>query len=109
MIFKTSTLAVQSICRDARALPAGGATEMEVARQLGDWGAKKTGLDQYAVAEFARALEVVPRTIADNSGASLALTLATTFQLRTLPDPRYRTAQRQAHAPGRNFRQHTQP
>ncbi len=58
------------ICRDPRTLPAGGATEVEVARQLSAFGAKMTGLEQYAVAQFAEALEVVPRTIAENSGGS---------------------------------------
>ena len=56
------------ICRDPRTLPAGGATEVEVARQLSAFGSKMTGLEQYAVAQFAEALEVVPRTIAENSG-----------------------------------------
>ena len=41
---------------------------MEVARQLTAFGAKMTGLEQYAIAKFAEALEVVPRTIAENSG-----------------------------------------
>ncbi len=50
-------------------MPAGGALEVEVARQLRAYGAKETGLDQYAIAQFADALEVVPRTIAENSGA----------------------------------------
>ncbi len=50
-------------------VPAGGALEIEVARQLREFGAKETGLDQYAIAQFADALEVVPRTIAENSGA----------------------------------------
>jgi len=59
------------ICRDPRTLPAGGATEVEVARQLSVFGAKMTGLEQYAVAQFAEALEVVPRTIAENSGVRL--------------------------------------
>lgn len=59
---------MQSVCRDSRALPAGGATEIEVARQLTAFGAKMTGLEQYAIAKFAEALEVVPRTIAENSG-----------------------------------------
>jgi chaperonin GroEL (HSP60 family) len=59
---------MQSLCRDARAVPAGGALEIEVARQLRKFGSKETGLDQYAIAKFAEALEVVPRTIAENSG-----------------------------------------
>jgi chaperonin GroEL (HSP60 family) len=66
-------LAAQSLCRDARAVPAGGALEIEVARQLREFGSKETGLDQYAIAKFADALEVVPRTIAENSGGALLL------------------------------------
>lgn len=54
--------------RDARAVPAGGATEIEIAHQLQQWGRKETGLDQYAIVRYAEALEVVPRTIAENSG-----------------------------------------
>jgi hypothetical protein len=57
------------ICRDPRTLPAGGATEVEIARQLSAFGSKMTGLEQYAVAAFAEAMEVVPKTIAENSGA----------------------------------------
>ncbi|KAL4533209.1 hypothetical protein Ndes2526A_g08653 [Nannochloris sp. 'desiccata'] len=60
--------AYKALCRDARMLPAGGATEIEVARQLAAFGRKETGLDQYAIAQFAESLEVVPRTIAENSG-----------------------------------------
>ena len=60
--------AYKALCKDPRMLPAGGATEIEVARQLAAWGRKETGLDQYAIAQFAEALEVVPRTIAENSG-----------------------------------------
>ena len=61
--------ATQLICRDPRTLPAGGATEVEIARQLSAFGEKMTGLEQYAVAAFAEAMEVVPKTIAENSGA----------------------------------------
>lgn len=58
----------QALCRDARAVSAGGALEMEVARQLREFGGKQSGLEQYAIAKFADSLEVVPRTIAENSG-----------------------------------------
>ena len=51
-------------------MPAGGALEIEVARQLREFGSRETGLDQYAIAKFADALEVVPRTIAENSGGA---------------------------------------
>eukprot|EP00887_Chlorella_sp_A99_P001971 scaffold18.g1971.t1 len=60
--------AYKAMCRDARTVAAGGASEIEVARQLQAFGRKETGLDQYAIVKFAEALEVVPRTIAENSG-----------------------------------------
>jgi hypothetical protein len=51
----------QALCKDARMLAGGGAAEIEVARRLAEYGRKQTGLDQYAIAKFAEALEVVPR------------------------------------------------
>ena len=36
----------------------GGGVELEVAKQLSEFGKKETGLDQYAIAKFAEALEV---------------------------------------------------
>lgn len=46
------------LCKDPRVLPAGGAAEMEIARQLSELARKETGLEQYAIAKFAEALEV---------------------------------------------------
>jgi len=60
--------AYKALCRDARMVAAGGASEIEVARRVSDFGKKQTGLDQYAIAKFAESLEVVPRTISENSG-----------------------------------------
>eukprot|EP00878_Enallax_costatus_P017495 GHUV01018377.1.p1 GENE.GHUV01018377.1~~GHUV01018377.1.p1 ORF type:complete len:246 (+),score=70.28 GHUV01018377.1:603-1340(+) len=68
--------AYKALCRDARCVPAGGAAEIEMARQVADFGKKQTGLDQYAIARFAEALEVVPRTIAENSGLQASEVLA---------------------------------
>lgn len=58
----------RTICKDSRTLPGGGATEAEVGRVLAEYGRKQTGLDQYAVAKFSEALEVVPRMLAETSG-----------------------------------------
>lgn len=56
------------ICKDSRLLPGGGATEIELGRILSDFGRKQTGLDQYAIAKYAEALEIVPRMLAETSG-----------------------------------------
>jgi len=66
----------KALTKDARTLPAGGATEIELAHRLADFGRKQTGLEQYAIAKFAQALEVVPRTLAENAGLNATDTLS---------------------------------
>ena len=56
--FSRWTISVQILCKDPRTVAAGGAAELEVAKQLTQFGKKETGLDQYAIAKFAEALEV---------------------------------------------------
>lgn len=51
---------VQVLCKDPRTLAAGGGVDMEIARQLGELARNETGLEQYAIAKFAEALEVQP-------------------------------------------------
>jgi T-complex protein 1 subunit theta len=53
------------------------------AGQVADFGKKQTGLDQYAIARFAEALEVVPRTIAENSGLPASEVLARLYAAHT--------------------------
>lgn len=56
------------LCKDGRMLPGAGACEMELAHQLNKLVETAPGLEQYAIAKFSEALEVVPRTLAENSG-----------------------------------------
>lgn len=58
----------QSITRDGRFVPGGGATEAELAVQLTKYADTLPGLEQYAVRKFANALESFPKALADNSG-----------------------------------------
>jgi hypothetical protein len=39
----------KALGKDSRALPAGGATEIELARRIAEYGHKQTGLEQYAI------------------------------------------------------------
>merc|ERR1712190_671073 len=59
---------MRCVVRDPGFVPGAGATEIELAHQLQQFGATVPGLDQYAVLKFAEALEVVPRVIAENAG-----------------------------------------
>jgi len=59
---------VKSMTKDARFVPGAGATELLLADALATFGEAQPGLDQYAINKFGLALEVVPRTLAENAG-----------------------------------------
>ncbi len=46
----------------------GGATEMELSKRLKEHAVKISGKEQLVMNMFAKALEIIPRTIADNAG-----------------------------------------
>jgi thermosome len=46
----------------------GGATEMELAKRLREYAPSVGGKEQLAIEAFANALEVIPRTLAENAG-----------------------------------------
>lgn len=54
---------MQILGKDPRTVAGGGGVELEVAKQLSEFGKKETGLDQYAIAKFAEALEARPPLI----------------------------------------------
>lgn len=49
-------------------IPGGAAPEMEIAYQLSKWAVTLSGMESYAVRDFAEALEVIPYTLAENAG-----------------------------------------
>ncbi len=53
---------------DGKAVPGGGAPEIEVALQLRDYAPSVGGREQLAIEAFAQAMEVIPRTLAENAG-----------------------------------------
>lgn len=59
---------IKSLTRDPRLVPGAGASEIELARRVGEYGEKTPGLNQHSIRKFAEALEVVPRTLAENAG-----------------------------------------
>jgi thermosome len=59
---------VRTTLLDGQVLPGGGAPEAELALQLRDFADSVGGREQLAVEAFADALEVVPRTLAENAG-----------------------------------------
>ncbi len=59
---------VRVTLEDGKVLPGGGAPEVELALQLRDFADSVGGREQLAVEAFADALEVIPRTLAENAG-----------------------------------------
>lgn len=59
---------VKGIIKDPRLVAGAGATELELAKRVAEFGEKTPGLAQHAIKRFADALEVVPRTLAENAG-----------------------------------------
>jgi T-complex protein 1 subunit theta len=58
----------KALTRDGRLLPGAGAVEIELAKQLSSISETYPGLEQYAIKKFAEAFEVIPKTLAENSG-----------------------------------------
>ncbi|GAA5896296.1 chaperonin-containing T-complex subunit CCT8 [Sporobolomyces salmoneus] len=59
---------VKGLIKDSRLIAGAGATELELAKRVAEYGEKTPGLAQHAIKRFADALEVVPRTLAENAG-----------------------------------------
>jgi len=49
-------------------LPGGGAIEMELAKRLREYAPSVGGKEQLAIEAFANALEIIPKTLAENAG-----------------------------------------
>ncbi|BAW31365.1 MAG TPA: thermosome subunit alpha [Methanothermobacter sp.] len=59
---------VSATVEDEMVVAGGGAPEVEIAKKLKDYSESISGREQLAVAAFAEALEVVPKTLAENAG-----------------------------------------
>lgn len=59
---------VKDTLEDSRILPGGGATMIEVSKGLKAFANRVGGREQLAVLEFANAMEVIPKTLAENAG-----------------------------------------
>ncbi|KAL3815701.1 hypothetical protein ACHAXA_004881 [Cyclostephanos tholiformis] len=68
--------AAKTACKDGKLVPGAGATEMEMALKIRAFADTCPGLDQYAIRAFGKALEVVPRTLAENAGLDQGVVLA---------------------------------
>jgi chaperonin GroEL (HSP60 family) len=61
-------MVVKDVIEDGRMVAGGGAPEIEISLQLRKYATAQGGRRQLAIEEFASAFEVIPRTLAENSG-----------------------------------------
>ncbi|VUT26369.1 MAG: Thermosome subunit alpha [Candidatus Methanolliviera sp. GoM_oil] len=59
---------VGTVLEDGKFLPGGGAPETELSLRLREYASTVGGREQLAIESFAKALEVTPRTLAENAG-----------------------------------------
>ena len=56
------------LTKEEEILPGGGATQIHLARKLREYATTQSGREQMAIEGYAAALEIVPRTLAENAG-----------------------------------------
>ncbi len=61
-------MVVSVVIRSKKVVPGGGAPETELSLRLRDFAASEGGRAQLSIEAFASALEIIPRTLAENAG-----------------------------------------
>ena len=56
------------VIEDGRVVAGGGSPEVELSLRIREYAAQLTGREQLAVTKFAEAIEIIPKTLAENSG-----------------------------------------
>ncbi|MEA1994479.1 MAG: thermosome subunit alpha [Euryarchaeota archaeon] len=59
---------VATIIKDGRIVAGGGAAEIELGKRLSEYADSVGGREQLAIKAFAEAMDIVPRTLAENAG-----------------------------------------
>ncbi|MEM3695219.1 MAG: thermosome subunit beta [Candidatus Bathyarchaeia archaeon] len=59
---------VSDVIENNKIVAGGGAVEVEIAKELRDYATKVGGREQLAIEAFADAIEIIPKTLAENAG-----------------------------------------
>ncbi|XP_029648321.1 T-complex protein 1 subunit theta [Octopus sinensis] len=59
----------KAMTKDSRLVAGAGAVEIELAKRITTFGESIPGLEQYAIKKYAQSLEVLPQSLAENTGA----------------------------------------
>ena len=66
---------VAATIEEGKVLIGGGACEIDLVKQLREYGESVSGREQLAILKYAEALEVIPRTLIQNCGADVVRTI----------------------------------
>lgn len=77
---------VRNVVFDPRMLPGGGATELAIAHAIARSVKDVEGIKKWPYAAIGNALEVIPRTLAQNCGANVIRLLTELRTKHSLPD-----------------------
>ncbi len=59
---------VRQVVHDKKVVPGGGAPEIRISQKLNDFAMGHSSKVQLAIEKFAKAMEIIPRTLAENAG-----------------------------------------
>jgi T-complex protein 1 subunit theta len=71
---------VKILLKDGRLVPGAGASEIELAKRVAEYGEKTPGLSQHAIRRWAEAMEVVPMILAENAGLNAENTVSAMYK-----------------------------
>jgi chaperonin GroEL (HSP60 family) len=80
---------ISDVTENNKIVAGGGAIEIEIAKELRNYSTKIGGRQQLAVAAFADAVEVIPRTLAENGGLEPIDILIELRQIHDKTDGKY--------------------
>jgi thermosome len=80
---------ISDVTENSKIVAGGGAIEIEIAKELRNYSTKIGGRQQLAVEAFADAVEVIPRTLAENGGLEPIDTLIELRQVHDKEDGKY--------------------
>jgi len=75
---------IRDVIEDGKIVVGGGAVELELALRLKEYANTLSGKEQAAVQKFAEAMEVVPKTLVENSGMDTVVKMAELTRQHTL-------------------------
>ena len=66
---------ISDVAKTPKMVAGGGSVEMEMSKAVRDYAAQVGGREQLAIEAFADAMEIIPRTLADNAGLDILDTM----------------------------------